>query len=277
MVIDDNLIVDVLDSLDLPFGSSNAGLMAYNRVFIHRYANTLACLAHLPRSIKVLELAARPYGMTAALKRHLFDNIELASFGSYGEVDTIKLGVASEYYLLKETHFNAEADHWPYAEETFDLIICCEMIEHLAMDPMNVFAEANRILRPDGRLFVSTPNASSLQNAVKCLAFKAQSLAPHYRAPMNMEGIYQRHNRELTPPALEAMFSAAGFAREVFTTTDSYPLDRCGFDELVIDLLRRVFLADMRCDTMNFLGRKVMPVITRYPTTEDLYLASDHQ
>jgi ubiquinone/menaquinone biosynthesis C-methylase UbiE len=276
VVIDDNLVSDVLDTLELPFGATNPALMAYHRVFVRRYSNTIGCLAHLPRDLKVLELAAGPYGMTAVLRKHLFDQIELATFGRHGDTTIIRLRVGSDHYCLKETHFNAEAERWPYADESFDLILSCEMLEHLAMDPMNVFAEANRVLRPNGRFFASTPNASSFQNVVKCLAYKPQSLAPHYRAPMSMEGIYQRHNRELTPPALQTMFTAAGFEKESFTTTDSYQFDQCGMDPIRVDTLRSIFGNDMRSDTMNFLGRKARQVTTRYPTTEELYLESDH-
>ncbi|WP_147407790.1 class I SAM-dependent methyltransferase [Rhodopseudomonas palustris] len=276
MIIDDNVVLEVLETLELPFGLSNPAYMAYHRVFIRRYSNTLACLVDLPRNLKVLELAASPYGMTAILKRHLFDDLEVANFGQCGETRTVSLKVGANGYCFKETTFNAETDAWPYPDQNFDLIVCCEMLEHLAMDPMNVFAEANRVLRPGGRFFVSTPNASSFQNAVKCLAFKAQSLSPHYRTPMSLAGIYQRHNRELTPPALQALFSAGGFQREAFTTSDSYPFDNCKFDDLLIDQFRRFFSTDMRSDTMNFLGRKVIPVTTRYPTIEDLYLQGDH-
>jgi 2-polyprenyl-3-methyl-5-hydroxy-6-metoxy-1,4-benzoquinol methylase len=43
-------------------------------------------------------------------------------------------------------------------EETFDAVVSLETIEHL-MDPGGFATELARILRPNGRLLLSTPNA----------------------------------------------------------------------------------------------------------------------
>jgi SAM-dependent methyltransferase len=45
----------------------------------------------------------------------------------------------------------------PFASETFDLIICKHVLEHLA-EPESAFRELARILRPHGRLLILTPN-----------------------------------------------------------------------------------------------------------------------
>lgn len=54
--------------------------------------------------------------------------------------------------------------HWIVADiqriplgETFDTVISCETIEHLA-DPVTALKEIHRVLRPGGRLFLTTPN-----------------------------------------------------------------------------------------------------------------------
>jgi len=48
----------------------------------------------------------------------------------------------------------------PYASESFSLITCNVVIEHLRQ-PARVFNEFARVLRPGGRLLVHTPNATS--------------------------------------------------------------------------------------------------------------------
>jgi len=45
----------------------------------------------------------------------------------------------------------------PFASETFDLIICKHVLEHLA-EPEPAFRELARVLRPQGRLLVLTPH-----------------------------------------------------------------------------------------------------------------------
>lgn len=51
----------------------------------------------------------------------------------------------------------------PYGEATFDVVILCEVLEHL---PSHVAAlrEASRILRPNGHLVITTPNLGRLHS-----------------------------------------------------------------------------------------------------------------
>ena len=53
--------------------------------------------------------------------------------------------------------FQADAQAIGIATGTFDTVICCETLEHL-VDPRTALAELARILRPGGRLFLTTPN-----------------------------------------------------------------------------------------------------------------------
>ncbi len=45
----------------------------------------------------------------------------------------------------------------PFANETFDLIVCKHVLEHLE-DPESAFRELARVLKPQGRLLILTPN-----------------------------------------------------------------------------------------------------------------------
>lgn len=57
---------------------------------------------------------------------------------------------------------------FPYADNYFDLVIAIEVSEHIA-DHENFFAEINRILKPAGKLYLSTPNMLSLKSRLKFL------------------------------------------------------------------------------------------------------------
>jgi SAM-dependent methyltransferase len=253
--------------------------MEYHKVFIRRYSNTINAIESLPphANIRALELAASPYGMTALLHQFRFPTLELASFGSVTAPESnIELVIDNRAVMFKQRSFNAEIDNWPYEDASFDWVISCEMIEHLAMDPMHVFAEANRILTQGGRFVVSTPNASSFQNILKIFSFTTASLCPHYRLPSVMENVYQRHNRELTPTALKALFEAGGFSLEKQQSVDNYPLWDCGLEaKFVEDLRQKCGSMDSRGDTLNFVGVKIGGVLDRYPSVDSLYLESD--
>jgi SAM-dependent methyltransferase len=50
----------------------------------------------------------------------------------------------------------ARAEALPFADETFDVVICTQMLEY-APSPQSVIDEIHRVLRPGGHLFLSAP------------------------------------------------------------------------------------------------------------------------
>jgi SAM-dependent methyltransferase len=51
----------------------------------------------------------------------------------------------------------ASVFHLPFPDDTFDCVLCCEVVEHVPRDPSPI-AELVRVLRPGGRLVLSTPD-----------------------------------------------------------------------------------------------------------------------
>jgi SAM-dependent methyltransferase len=63
---------------------------------------------------------------------------------------------------------NLESDPFPWASQTFDLVVCNQVFEHLK----NIFHpidEVARLLKPGGKLVMSVPNLASLHNRVMLL------------------------------------------------------------------------------------------------------------
>lgn len=52
--------------------------------------------------------------------------------------------------------FFAKAESLPFAEESYDRVLCTEVLEHCA-DPCAALREMARVLKPGGRVFLTTP------------------------------------------------------------------------------------------------------------------------
>ena len=65
---------------------------------------------------------------------------------------------------------NLNHDPLPYAEGTFDLITCTEVVEHLE-HYRRTLREIYRVLKPGGVLVLSTPNVLNLKSRIRYLFF----------------------------------------------------------------------------------------------------------
>lgn len=59
----------------------------------------------------------------------------------------------------------SEALNLPFADAVFDFCLCAEVIEHL-QDSATLFREINRILKPGGKLILTTPSKISLAGVI---------------------------------------------------------------------------------------------------------------
>jgi SAM-dependent methyltransferase len=120
---------------------------------------------------------------------------------------------------VKTTAFNVETDVFPYAENSFDVVLAMEVVEHLALNPAHMFSEVERILRPNGKFIVTTPNINS-DMALKKIFF---GHAPYsFGVFVPYHGVYGRHNREYTPHEIELLGLSTGLSTAGLFTKDVY-------------------------------------------------------
>ncbi|MBI3970783.1 MAG: class I SAM-dependent methyltransferase [Chloroflexi bacterium] len=70
-------------------------------------------------------------------------------------------------YVASHPELGAVADllaGLPFADETFDCVVCSQVLEHVA-EPRTALAEIARVLTPDGLLLLSVPHLSFVHGA----------------------------------------------------------------------------------------------------------------
>lgn len=171
---------------------------------------------------KALELGSPPFHITLLLQRFRNYDLSLTGFASDGRPQieqTVESPEYGERYDFNCTCFDAEKDHFPYDDNTFDLVTWCEVIEHLTENPVHALSEIYRVLKPGGVLVLSTPNASRADSIVNFLVGRNIYDPYHLGAPLKGS----RHSREYTLPELTDLLSGCGFRIQRAADIDIYP------------------------------------------------------
>lgn len=136
------------------FGCSLGDAVDYTEVHFGRYIATLNLLPDLGDA-RILELGGSyPYAFTPLLAGMFPDaRISLAEYaeqelpgqqteaGASSSTVRLENRVTGEKLLFERREFNVEVDTWPYEDNTFDLVLCMEIVEHLLLDPCFAFPE----------------------------------------------------------------------------------------------------------------------------------------
>lgn len=248
------------------FCFNQAGDAVYVENHITRLVHTLEITPPGTAEDRVLEMGAY-LQITPALKSRLgYGEVRGSYLGEAGKVEQrVVHSLSGERFECRIDHFDAEKDRYPYPEDFFSTVLCCELLEHLYDDPMHMMAEINRILKPGGHLVLSTPNICSLRSVGAVLLGYHPGLFHQYVRPDKDGAVDPRHAREYAPRDVQALLEAAGFA-VVRLETGSY-LEMPSLEhEWIKQLLERYQLADhLRGDAIYAVGRKAGGVKARYP------------
>jgi 2-polyprenyl-3-methyl-5-hydroxy-6-metoxy-1,4-benzoquinol methylase len=101
----------------------------------------------------------------------------------------------------------------PFASESFDLVTCNMVVEHLA-DPASVFREFHRVLKPGGKVIIHTPNAFGYTTIIaRMLPQRVKVKLAGLLEGRAAEDVFPALYLANTPGRLHALLTEAGFRR----------------------------------------------------------------
>jgi len=133
--------------------------------------------AHLPRLCRTRELAYRSWQWQPArildVGAHwlylslLFardgHQVTAADFGATLEDPAVrKTALDNDIELLVYDDLSSEAVFGDVPDDSIDVVLFCEILEHITFNPVGMWRALHRVLKPGGRIILTTPNYYSL-------------------------------------------------------------------------------------------------------------------
>ncbi len=235
--------------------------------------------SHLRRLVQTLEYTPRGTAGERVLEMGAYMHITptLQYQMGYGEVRGCyygELGITEQKEVIssdgrtfscKVDLFDAERDIFPYADESFDTVLCCELVEHLPSDPMHMMSEINRILKPGGHLVLTTPNIASLRAIHAIIHGYHPGFFPAYLKPSALEKGDSRHNREYAAREAYLLFHYAGFDVTLLETGPFNDDPHSELDSTQALLKKNGVDTTLRGDGIYIVGKKTAAIRERYP------------
>ena len=198
-------------------GSTGNELENYLKEDFKRFVYTLNLIPDKKSDTSILEIGANPYFTSILLRK--FTNSHLF-FTNYFENNSGELGKqvqrnihTNETFEFEFINHNVETDDIPFDKE-FDVVLFCEVLEHLISNPMQALLRIKKSLKKDGILILTTPNVNRLENISKMIS------GANIYDPYSGYGIYGRHNREYNKHELFMLLSHCGFNIEEMFSSD---------------------------------------------------------
>jgi SAM-dependent methyltransferase len=232
----------------------------YHTTHARRFAETLELIGRAGGGRRAIEIGVTDFFQVALATTFGFREVWGTNFTDDPEKKLYHRTVRAAGHSVEATTvaLDIERELFPVTAGYFDLILFCEVLEHMDIDPMFALSEFNRILTEGGRLIVTTPNCCSARNTWKIL----QGYRPHFYMQYEKSRSPYRHNFEYDVHAVRQLVEAAGFRVDLLYTRDVFeePIPEA------LDFLERNHMpTDNRGDGIFLLATRTGPVVDRWP------------
>jgi SAM-dependent methyltransferase len=205
-------------ALGMPSTNTASGPASYVVRHRHEYIRTVRDILQFrpPErgSVRILELGAF-FGVSCIALSSLGYHVTAADIPEFMDIpDQIERyarhGIATKGLRLEDYIL-------PFNDDSFDVIIMCEVLEHLNFNPLPLLKEINRIGSPNSIFYLALPNAAQIYNRIKVIRGKALGLDIEefftQLDPQSSE-IVNGHWREYTGPEVREILERLGYRIE---------------------------------------------------------------
>ncbi|GGF72440.1 hypothetical protein GCM10011332_28010 [Terasakiella brassicae] len=229
---DEQALLSYLSAFEIN-GEHHQEMVEYLKSDFKRFVLTLNLLMRVNdgENKKLLEIGSHPFFMSILVKKFTCFNFQSTNYFGFENSET-----ETQFHRHKETgeeiefqYVNHSIDHSPLPlKEQVDVVLFCEVLEHLINDPLHALLRIKEVLKTGGDLILTTPNVARLENIAKMLA------GANIYDPYSGYGIYGRHNREYNKHELYLLLSQLGFEIVEMFTSDVNPPHATSYFDLNI-------------------------------------------
>jgi 2-polyprenyl-6-hydroxyphenyl methylase/3-demethylubiquinone-9 3-methyltransferase len=164
-----NEAIDIEQYLALfaPFGGTASDYL--RRHFPRYLATKRRLLSHWDRRNGVRMLDVGAHWLHQSLM-YAIDGFEVSALDvpvTFDAPEVAALAAAHHIRLLRNPDLEHPTGLTGIADDSFDLILFTEIIEHIAFNPIAMWRELYRVLRPGGRIVLTTPNYYALRGLLR--------------------------------------------------------------------------------------------------------------
>ena len=156
---------------------------------------------------RILEIGSAPCQFTYLLDRTRFDVTGV-------DIDPRRVAPVIDRHGLDVRKCDVERDDLPVESDSVDVALATELVEHLRIDPLHALREVRRVLRPDGILYLVTPNQYHIASIWGFVRGEGAISHAHYEFSKLERLGHMGHVREYAPSDLRELLREEGFRIE---------------------------------------------------------------
>lgn len=151
----------------------------------------------------LLEVGSAPYHLSSILQEKGYEitGLDLEPDRMNGLINSLGLDIKQ---------CDIEQERFPLDDGSVLGVVFTEVLEHLRINPIHTLEEINRVLEPDGRVLLTTPNLTSIYNINSYLR-DGKITDPYDEFAKLREVGHMGHVREYTASEVQSLLEKTGY------------------------------------------------------------------